>query len=70
MMLFNLKNCKWKRKRGTLCLMRKGYGVVIQISIKDPWWLPHKELHCYENGMLQLYGWLFFYVGTIREGEL
>lgn len=34
----------------------------IHISLKDPWYAPHREKKF--NGKMVLYGWMYFYFGV------
>lgn len=45
------------------------YSFYIQLSLKDPWWLPRYEPH-FGKSDVPLYGWLFFYFGRYTEGIL
>lgn len=65
-----MKRWNFTKKNQTICLMGKRYGYVIQLSLRAPWWIPHKEIHHYKSGILYLYGWVFFYIGFVRKVDL
>ena len=41
-------------------------SLYIQMSTKDPWWIPHYDPH-YGKNNIPLFGWLFFYIGIDTE---
>lgn len=54
--------------KGTIGLLShpKGQIYVIQVSAKDPWKRPHKEMDYLGTKGSWLAGWLFFYVGVLK----
>ena len=70
-------NIRFKRKGGTFAI--RVYNTIlkhvdvylIQLSLKDPWWKPHRRYNYYYEADKPyntdfLWGWLFFYVGKMH----
>lgn len=46
------------------------YTNVIQITLKNPWWIPKYKNDFAGIKGLKMYGWLFFYFGRVYHGFL
>lgn len=57
---------KFLRVRSTFSVIVKRKIYFLQFTLKDPWFLPRHEKH-YKPEILDanIYGWLFFYFGTM-----
>lgn len=62
----------FKRIKGTIGVLipKKRKIYFIQFSLKEPWLLPKHESH-YRKDVFDcnMYGWLFFYFGTMPVGK-